>query len=143
MAEKHPNAKPIGVTPSYVVGQHDTDSGVGPPLERPVVFDVQWASFDNDDMPEDEGFPERDEGWYVDATMPDGTGFDLGPDHFGPGLSSLDHALAIIEKWATDRSMYVDREYGVTMRVTVTKRDPARVSTPRDGDPNGSKGAQS
>jgi hypothetical protein len=84
-----------------------------------IEFEIHWTSYSNDDMPEDEGFPENDEGWYVDATLPDGTGFDLGPDHFGPGLTSIDHALVLIESWAKGRGMNVDREFGVQIKVTV------------------------
>ena len=93
------------------------------PRQR-VEFEIHWSSYDNDDMPDDEGFPERDEGWYVDATLPDGTGFDLGPDHFGPGLTSVDHALALVESWAKGRGGSIDREYGVTIKVVALIRGP-------------------
>lgn len=91
-----------------------------------VQFEVHWSSYSNDDMPEDEGFPERDEGWYIDGETPDGSGFDLGPDHFGPGLTSLDHALGMIETWAAGRGGTVDREYGVEVKVTVVFGSNAR-----------------
>ena len=87
--------------------------------KRRVEFEVHWSSYDNDDMPEGDGFPDRDEGWYIDAELPDGTGFDLGPDHFGPGLSSLDHAIGMIETWAKQRGGSLDREYGVTVKAVV------------------------
>lgn len=89
---------------------------------RVVEFEIHWSSYDNDDMAEVDDYgpdPAPDEGWYIDATLPDGTGFDLGPDHFGPGLTSLDHALGMIETWAKQRGGSLDREYGVTVKATV------------------------
>jgi hypothetical protein len=91
-----------------------------PMTERQFVkFQVDWQSYPNDDIAdEDDPNPSPDEGWYIDLTLPDGTGGEIGPDFYGPGLQSLDAALELIEKWATDRGIAMTRdmiEFNVTI----------------------------
>lgn len=71
-----------------------------------VTFSIDWMSFDNDDLGDD--LP-PDEGWYVTIEAPDGSGGYLGPDHFGPGLATVDAALTLVRTWAEDRGYTFSR----------------------------------
>lgn len=69
-----------------------------------VTFHIGWAEFSNEDMPDDDGTtPPPDSGWYVDVEVPGGHEYSIGPDHFGDGFATVEEALALCEKWATDR----------------------------------------
>lgn len=69
-----------------------------------ATFAVDWASFDNDDLADDDDpTPAPDEGWYVTVTL-GGQSFSIGPDHYGPGFQSIDEAVAFCRKYAEDRS---------------------------------------
>lgn len=35
--------------------------------------------------------------------------FDLGPDFYGPGLKTFDHAWEVLRKWAEGRGLTVDK----------------------------------
>lgn len=84
--------------------------GDRPRTNQRVTFEIDWSSFDNDDLAdEDEPNPEPDEGWYVDGKFIGGSGFTIGPDHYGPGFATVDEALELIEKWATDRGYRYER----------------------------------
>lgn len=71
-----------------------------------VSFSIDWMSFDNDDLGDDLA---PDEGWYVTIEAPNGSGGFLGPDHFGPGLPTVDAALDLCRKWAEDRGYTFSR----------------------------------
>lgn len=69
-----------------------------------VTFTIDWAEFDNDDLADDDGEPiPPDKGWYITVEIPDGSQYDIGPDYFGDGSATVEEALALCEKWATDR----------------------------------------
>lgn len=75
-----------------------------------VSFSIDWMSFDDNDLDDDlEPHAPPDEGWYVTIEAPDGSGGYLGPDHFGPGLSTVDAALDLCRKWAEDRGYTFSR----------------------------------
>ena len=81
-----------------------------------VSFDIEWHTYSNDDLADD--LP-PDEGWYVTINAPDGSGGALGPDHFGSGFATVEEALTVVEKWATDRGFtYMPP----TIEVTVGKQ---------------------
>ena len=73
-----------------------------------VKFEIDWMSFSNDDLADDEDpNPGPDDGWYVAVTV-GSRSHQIGPDHYGPGFASMDEAMALCRKWAEDRGFKWD-----------------------------------
>lgn len=62
---------------------------------------IHWCEFSNEQIDPE---MEPDVGWYIDIDTTQGTAV-LGPDCYGPGLATLDEALAMVEKWAAQRGL--------------------------------------
>lgn len=88
-----------------------------------VKFTIEWHSFDNKDIGEDR----LDEGWFVDVETPDGKSHQIGPDYYGPGLQTFEHALDLCRKWATQRGFQWSEahsfEFTVGRKVEAPDRD--------------------